>query len=359
MIKKIIELSKKYWLFILLGAILAILSVLFSVKKPTLPTFPKPAPIPTPVSGQLPPPESNFTQILTQKATYKILLSEEDFAQIPSILPVYKIKIFTKEEIIFKFDQIIKEFGFTTQPEKKQIKNNLFLFWQEKENSLNINAFSGQFSFSGRFALTPATSKEKLTSDQIQELAQQKLVSWQLISEKPKPSEIKGFNVAGFQLVPTNNLKQAEVFQVIFNPEIDSYPIIGLGPATNLIEVKITHQGTLVSLFFNLHQIDQKPIDYYPLKTLKETKNQLEQGKGKIIQVFTFKKEERSIPSIDQIQEVQINQFKIVYYETVELQKYYQPIFLFDGQLTLKNGEVLKASFFLPAVAGEWLTPEP
>lgn len=352
--KKIINFFKQYWLFILLATVVTVLLVLWLNQraKPEQPTIPGPSP-----TEILPQPQSQFSQIIGEGPYYNVLFSEAEFTQFPRALPVYQTKKFTKEEIISRYDKIVTNLGFLGAPEEQQRPDSKYLIWREEENYLGVNISSGQFTFSGKISLSSSPESQTFTSSQIQNLIKQKLVSWELISGEAKIEGIKGFGTAGLELIPVTNLSQAVVFQIIIKPDFEGYPLVGLGPAKNLIEAKINYQGTLLSLFFNLHQVDKETAGNYPIKSFKETTEEIKEGQAQVIQVLTIEQEERSTPSLEEILSVKFSSISIAYYETTEAQDFYQPIFLLKGNISLKGGEILQASFILPAVSGEYLKP--
>lgn len=353
--KKIINFFKQYWLFILLAAMAMILLLFWLSQKSRHERLL--APGPTPTAGILPQPQSQFSQLLGKGPYYNVLFSEAEFAKIPRTLPVYQTRNFTKEEIISRYAKIITDLDFPGTPEEQQRPDGKYLIWREGENYLGINVSSGQLMFSGKTSLSSSPETTTFSSSQIQNLVKQKLISWGLISEEAKIEEINGFGVAGLELIPVPNLSQAVVFQIIIEPDFEGYPLVGLGPARNLIEAKIDYQGTLLSLFFNLHQVDKETVDNYPIKSFEETVNEIKDGQAQVIQVLTSKQEERSAPSLEEILSVKFSSISVAYYETTEAQEFYQPIFLLKGNITLKEGEILQASFILPAISGEYLKP--
>ncbi len=352
--RKIINFFKQYWLFILLATVVAMLSILWLNQriKREEPLVPGPTP-----TGVLPHPQSKFSQLLGEGLYYNVLFSETEFAKIPRTLPVYQTKKFTKEEIISRLNKTILGLGLSTDPEEQQRPDGKYLIWRQEENYLGANVSSGQFTFSGKMNLSASPESQVFSSSQIKNLIKEKLISWELISEEAKIKEIKGFGVAGLELIPVTDLSRAVVFQIIIEPDFEGYPLIGLGPARNLIEAKINNQGVLLSLFFNLHQVNKETANNYPVKSFEETVREIKNGQAQVIQVLTSKQTERSAPSLEEILSVKFSSISLAYYETTEVQEYYQPVFLLKGNITLKEGEILQAFFILPAISGEYLKP--
>lgn len=351
--KKVIDFLKKYWLLISLAFVVTVFSIFWLNQRAKI-TLLKPSASPS--AGILPQPQSKFSQLLGENLYYNLLFTRGDFEKMPQTLTVYQTKKFNSKEITSRFSELIKEVVSSENSEEQQRPDGKYLVWQEKNNYLSINISSGQFLFVGQLPLT-SNEKENLNPVQIQNLVKEKLVSWNLILTETKTEKIEGFGQSGLELIPVASLGQAVVFQITYNPSFDGFPLIGLGPAKNPIEVKIDKQGILLSLSFNLHEVDKTTTDNYPLKSYEETVKEIKEGQAQIIQVLTPDQEERSFPSLEEISEIEIRTISAAYYETLEAQEFYQPVFLLKGSLTLKNKEVYQASFILSAIASEWLKP--
>jgi len=133
--------------------------------------------------------------------------------------------------------------------------------------------------------------------------------------------------------------------------------LVGTGLEKNLIEATLNNRGTLVTLSFLLHQVNQEVVSYYPVKSYEEVIQEIEVGLAQIIETTTQDDKYKPVPSRDQIQEIKISSIVVAYYETTEAQEFYQPIFLLKGNIYLKEEETLQASFILPAISGEYLKP--
>jgi len=347
--KKITQLIKKYWLFLFLGMVAASLLVLKLTIKPEVePTQPESKP----PAFKINPPQSKFSFSTGRQPNYQISLIERDF-DFPNRLPVYQTKKFTPNEILKIYQPMIAQLGFSESAEKKQIKQELILLWRQKNQSLVIKTSSGQFSFSGQYLLEE--TGQILNSKSAAENLRQKLISWGLLNKQVKTKEIKGFKKTGLELSAVENLSQASVWLIIFKPDFQGYPLKGIGPAENLIEAKIDKEGKLLSLSFNLHQIKPKEIGQYPLKNYSETIQAIKNGQIQLIKVSDQKNNEEFLPTAEEIKTIKINQISLAYLETAESQDFYQPIFLFKGEIILKNNQIYQAEFILPAISSQWL----
>lgn len=347
---KIKNFLKNYWVFIFLAALVASLLVFRFVYKPK----PKPIePIPSPKLGLLPQPKSKFTEETGSGLFYQVSFSQNVFDNFPKTVAVYKIKKLSKEECLSFLEKMVSDLGFTSIPTEETRKDGLYLVWKNESNYLELNSQTGQFNFSGKTSLI---QNQFLSPSLIESQVKQKLVSWRLIPDSTSVGEINGFNIAGLELIPVSDLNKASVFQIIYKPKFDNYSLIGIGPAQNLVEVKIDKNGNLLSVQFFLHQIDRNFVDYYPIKTYEETVREIKDGKMQIIQVLTTDGQQRSIPTMAEIQEIQISEITLAYYETEETQEYYQPIFLLKGQIILKDGNDYQSIFILPAISSSWLS---
>lgn len=348
--KAIIRFFKQYWVFILLAAIVAVLLAFWFLRQPKAP----PETIPVPTHGNLPQPQSELSQPLGEGLFYTILFSENDFTKIPKALPIYYTQEFTKEEILSRLAKMVVDLGFLSGPEEQRRGNKQVLVWREGENYLKANIPSSQFTFVGKSQIN---QNQTITASQAENLVSEKLVSWNLVDSKPTIEKTEGFIPVGLELSPVANLKQATVFNIIFEPTFEQYPLIGIGQAINPLEAKIDNQGNLLNLFFSLHQVDPKIVDNYPLKSYEETINEIKSGRVQIIEV-TQGGQNQTIPSPENIQEIRIASLSPAYYETTETQEYYQPIFLLKGSVVLKEGGIYQASLILPAISSEYLQPQ-
>ena len=347
----IFNLLKRYWFFVLLVAMVASLLAIRFVRRPT--TEPS-QPLPTPQFGSLPQPQSELSQPLGKEPIYNILLSENDFASFPKSLAVYKIKKFSQEEILSRLSKMIVDLGFLGTPEEQQRKEGKYLIWREGENYLKVSLSSGRFSFVGK---NPLVQNQTLDSTKIGNLVAEKLNAWGLITGKLEIEEIKGFVPVGMELNPVVNLDQATIFNLTFKSSFNDYPLVGIGQARDLLEAKVDNQTNLLNLFFSLHQTDQKVASQYSLKSYEEVTSEIKEGQAQIIELITEGGDYKTIPFSEEIREVKISSISIAYYETTEIQEYYQPIFLLKGDVILRDSNLYQAILILPAISSEYLKP--
>lgn len=346
---KIKNFLKNYWIFIFLATLVGSLLVLHF----TLKAKPQPeAPIPTPKLGSISQPESKFTQQTGVGPFYEVSFSKDAFESLPKKLAVYKVKKLSKEECLSFLRKMTEELGFTNSPIEETRKDGLYLIWKKGNNYLDVNPQTCQFNFSGKITLIQLESTPFLIESKIR----QKLIFWGFIPDSIGVGQINGFNVSGLELIPTTNLNKASVFQILYKPRFDDYSLVGIGSAQNLIESKIDKNGNLLSLQFSLHQPDRSSFDYYPTKSYDEAVSEIKEGKIQIIQVLTADGQQRSTPELNEIQVVKISELSLAYYETEEVQEFYQPIFLLEGEIILKDQNKYQSSFILPAVSSRWLS---
>lgn len=347
----IINFFKRYWVFILLATIV---TSLLTIRLIQVQREKPPKPLPSPAYGVLPPPQSEFSQPLGTGVIYTLLFTEASFANLPSSLPVYQTKKLTQEEALSRLAKVIVDLGFLGQPKIQTRGEKKYLIWREEENYLELDVVSGQFSFVGKNQLA---ENQTITISQAEKLVADKLTTWKLVENKPQTKKIEGFDTVGLELIPALNLSQATVFKISFTPTFNNYPLVSLGQAENLIEATINNQGALLTLFFSLHQIDPETATDYPLKSYEEMTNEIESGQAQIIEVSTKTGQNLPLPQQEKIREVKISSLSLVYYETTEIQDYYQPVFLLKGEITLREGTKYQASLILPALSSEWLKP--
>lgn len=343
-------LINKYKIFIVLAATIPILGFFFWRQ-----LGPPRVPPPNPIFGPLPQPETQFSIQVKPGITYRFSFSKTLFAQFPDQLSVYKIKKLSKEEILDKYSGFATELGFSIDQTTQTRGGLTFYIWEEPDKFLKVNSQTGQFVFQGKTAL----SSGPITPPEAEELAKQKLIDWDLLQLDTKTS-INYFVLAGMQFKPVTNPNLADVYQITFSSSVDTYPLIGFGPAQDLASVKVGKDGQILTIDYFYHQFERENVGTYPLKSSETVLSQVQQGQGEIFSLKTKAGVETNLTPENQIKTIDLTSVDLAYYETVEKQEYLQPIYLFLGEAKLEKGQALEVSLYLPAISSEWLAqPSP
>jgi hypothetical protein len=343
MFKRLKAIIRQYKIFIFLAALIPVLGFslfLRSAKKP-------PA---DPVFGPLPVPETEFDIESGPEISYQFSLPKNALEKLPRQLAVYQIKKLSDQEVINRFAKLAEEMGFSTKPTIQAVDKETYYIWEEKDKFLRVNSLTGQFIFQGNLPLTLGI----ITPQDAESLVREKLANWGIL-DKDAPVTIKYFGVAGMELVPVTNPSLADVYEAVFSFSIDGFPVVGLGPAQTVAMARINREGQLLTLYYFLRQSDQEKVGTYPLKPGSLALTEVQQGQGKILSLKTKSGFETNFNPENPIKAVNINSIELIYYESLEKQDYFQPIYLFSGSATLEDDTVLEASLYLPAVSSEWL----
>lgn len=348
MFKKLKIIISKYRIFIILAAVIPILGFILFFRQAIPPRVSPPKPI----FDSLPLPETQFGILVKPGITYQFSFPQNAFAQFPNQLSVYQIKKLSNEEVLARFSAIALELGFSSSPTIQTSGDFTFYVWEESDKFLKVNSQTGQFIFKGESPITlgPVTPQEA------EALVEEKLANWELLP-KDALTSINYFGIAGMELEPITNPNLADVYEIVFSSSIDSYPIIGFGPAQDVALARVTKEGQLITFNYFFHQFDREKVGVYPLKSSEEIISQIQQGQGKILSLKTKEGRETNLNPENPIKTINLGSVNLAYYETVEKQEYLQPIYLFLGGVTLEDGQVLEVSLYLPAVSSEWLAP--
>jgi len=343
--RKLKEIISQYKLFIFLAALIPVLGFVFIWQRA------KPNALPSnPLFGNLPQPESQF-EIETQPGiSYQVSFPQSVFNQFPALVNVYQIKAGSDQEVVNKFAQIANELGFSTKPSIQETGQTTFFVWQEEKKLLKVNSQTGQFLFQGEFPLTLGF----VAPLEAESLVKEKLNQWGFL-DKDTPVKINYFGIAGQELEPTTNPNLADLYEIVFSPSVDSYPLIGFGPVSKLALAQTTKEGQLVRLEYFLHQVDKEKVGTYPLKSGQTVLAEIQEGKGRLFSLKTKAGIETNLDPQNSIKSLDLTSVELAYFESIEKQEYLQPIFLFKGTSLLADDEVLEVSLYLPAISSEWL----
>ncbi len=344
MIKKLKTIISQYKIFILLAALIPILGFLLIWRQTTK------EPPTNPVFGPLPAPETEYKLKTKEEISFQFSLPQGAFNEFPQQLSVYQVKVLSDQEIVNRFAKLATEIGFSSEPTIQASGDFTYYIWQEGDNYLKVDSQTGQFILKGSFPLALG----EITPQEAESLIKEKLASWEL-TQKDVTTSINYFAMTGMELEPVTNPNLATLYEFVFSLAIDGYPLIGFGPAQDVVLVWVTKEGQLIKLNYFLRQLDQEKIGTYPVKTANVVLGEVQNGQGQILNAKTQDGVETNVAPNNPIKTVNLTSVKLVYYESVEKQAYFQPLYLFSGTATLEDDTLLEVSLYLPAISSEWL----
>lgn len=332
---------KKYWLFIILTAIITILAIFyFSIKK-------------TPVQK-----EKLVAIPVTKVNSYKTSaiinysLLEKSLENIETNSDVFQASnlFFSDKEII----SLAQGLNFKDQPivSHDQEKNTDVYNWDNEEKSLEVDFYLNQIvyhlkNYDYQLGKVSNLSFEEAERFAYGFLSDNNLLPPEGISlEKEEISYIKyvenDFNEV--KLGQEANLIRIEFSYHLNQKEILSPSIILLIDGNKQI-TDFIYQGSFKEILF---------LDKYPLKNKGEVEEKLKTIKS-INYLYLLNSYGPEEDTSQNIKSIDLNKIELVYLKTDNPQSYLEPTFLISGQATLNDGRAAEVGIYLPAIKDEYL----
>lgn len=336
---KILNFFKKYWLFILLGALATIVVVLGVFYAPSV----KPQPKPTPTPLSLTPP-----QIEGQSLPRTVQVSLENFFY-PKTMKIYQGV--ENRLLAEKAKTIAQQLGFTTEPQISQSAlQETFYNWTKNGEYLSINLKTSEINY-GKDPYSLPLAKEgtlfspiKTQETLIKLLEELDLVpSYSLQTLKEQYLALLGPVIAEVAQ------EKAELIMVGLNPVLADTLLLGQNPRVSPISIMLDKGNNLISFKYQSSFSSFDPKEEYQLKTIEEIEQTVSK-EGKIVFLSLMTEAEEV-----ELKDVNLNQAKVAYLQPLK-ENLIQPIFVLSGTATLETKEVTEVNVYLPAIS---FTPAP
>lgn len=337
----------KYWLFVILAAIVTILGSFYIRSKNLTPKIREEL-------LSLPSPRIETYQILIIPNNYKI---EDDF---PSFKP--KVEVYQVEASSFNDQgavQIAKNFNFNDPPLVSYEQNGGNLYnWSDEKKFLSINLHEGKISYGLDLlsypeligGLQPSLST---TEDEVEKfLKQNNLFPPDKINLYIKDRYYAKIGTDSFERTLIDD-KNAKLLHLEFGYKIDEKKIEGLefSPSISLF---IGPEFKIARLDYNPSFKSIKFFNSYPLKIKQEVIEKIR--KNPQISYLKIYGESMVASELSKnITSVNFDNIELIYYKYDPLQTYLQPVFLITGKATLKDGQQAAVGLYLPAIKEEYL----
>lgn len=185
-----------------------------------------------------------------------------------------------------------------------------------------------------------------------------------LNTEKFKPENMKvTFGVfSGGYLVETRTPSDAQIARIDLYGSVGDYMIYGPNPRKGLISSVLRNpirgglQSPLNFPYFDYSSWDiitEDPASY-PIINVAEAWKQVSSGNGVLVSVFPKNSNPFDTQPIPLMEKVFINDITLAYYETVDFQKYLQPIWVFTGTYTTVGTQGGDVVYYYPALTAEY-----
>ncbi len=164
------------------------------------------------------------------------------------------------------------------------------------------------------------------------------------------------------QLVETTSTAEAQIVRVDLFRSINKYPIFGPTYRKGLLhgwianplpgEDNQAYNYPLLELYY--HTINQDPSATYPVIPIATVWQEVIKNKGIISEVVPKGSSPFQSYTPVAIDRIFVNNIRLAYVESEEIQEYLQPIYVFEGNYTNVNGEGGNIYIYYPAIAGTY-----
>lgn len=142
-----------------------------------------------------------------------------------------------------------------------------------------------------------------------------------------------------------------------------TYKIVGPNPKDSNINFYATNEGKTFKfpiINFNYWSADLENGSEYYLSPIEQVWGAVQQNKGVIAYAKLYNDDYYELPKAHEMENIQILNISLGYFESKELEPYLQPIYIFEGkfQTKAKPGELAKEGdiiIYYPAVRGDFV----
>ena len=296
-----------------------------AVKRVYLKLRPPPPPPPTVAYGTLP--GLHFPE--APEAYQPVLRLETIDGKLPKVTTVGKVYVVNvNKSRLLELERVktkVRSLGFSNEPEAVDEQTYKFVH-PAIPATLTVNVIYGAYRFSYDWTLDQALYSAQAVPNNDQAFLEAK--SWfqtlgilgsDLASGQPK---FGYFAAQPPEMVPTVSLSEANFIRVdLFRSNRDDLPWVTTGGSHSPVNVIFSgvadRTKRVVQADFAYSQILEGNFATYPLKSVDQAWNELQQGKGYVAHTAGA--------------QVVIRQVSLAYYESDQPQEFVQPVFVFEG----------------------------
>lgn len=261
--------------------------------------------------------------------TYRLETISGGFPQFPIQADVLQIPVLRPNLLAMERSvQDASNLGFKVVPEKISDLTYMWKVTTPFPMTLTMQIYEGRFVWETDWSQDPNFLVQKSLPNQTQAVKESKDIirklgdsAQDLTEDVAKLSYLKGL---GGDFLPATSLSDADFVQVdLFRKKYnDEFPFVTSDPKKGVVQVILSGNprvGRIVEVDYNYFSIDYSRIETYPLKPVEQAWQELLDGKG-------------YVASIDKgVSDVVVRRVEIAYYDSYELQKYAQPVYMFTG----------------------------
>lgn len=328
---------------------------------------------PTALYGKIDAPEFQYKKITNADPQY--ILNTKN-GKLPLDLP-NKMPVFRLRQPLFSYEagknaqRIGATLGYYDNTFTSATNNPTYTWEDASFNSkLEINTKTGQIMCNlPLFGKSDFYVSGKLTSQTSLDQAKNMLTSINRFSEMYQTGTSKVYlgKFVGEEIRPIDFDYETQIARVDFFRGFKNFPIYGPDPYKGLLHIWI---GVPKDLKFKqlvfpkveayAWELVDKEKDQnatYPLIPVSVAWTEVAQNKG-VIAGLMPKDGNPFEPYVPiRVDKILINKIYLAYYDTPKLQKYLEPIYVFEGNFTTVGGGAGQITVYYPAVSGDYILP--
>jgi hypothetical protein len=168
----------------------------------------------------------------------------------------------------------------------------------------------------------------------------------------------------GNQIIETTNTRESQIAIVDLFRSIGKYKIVGPDPSKGLLHVVLRSPGSLTTpLNYPIteayyHEIVATSDATYALISVDDAWNAVKEGNGVITNVTPKGANPFADYLSTKVENILIDNVYVAYYETPKIQKYLQPIYVFEGKYTTRGTDGGYITIYFPAIKGQYIGKE-
>lgn len=341
--------------------------------------FPPPPPAPTVAFGKLPKLAiRNLPLKPTPEPTYVLDTTTGQFPSFPTKFKIYEMTQPKKSLLqTERAKELAEKLGFTEEP--KIISSDQYA-WEDLESSktMKINITTQHFTVETdtRSLETPAIplppkNSIKLSASSFMESLGKVNPSYQTGSQTVTTFRLEEGTLTPENLAKDINFALVDFYRYITEEDTTEIPILGANPKEGLIHMAVVNVGTAretnliyPQISYIYWEIDLERHSTYPLKTVQQAWEELAQGGGNVVYLAIPTKSPTTYTPLA-VNQINIFNIYLAYFESSRAQDYLQPIFVFEGQAELAEKTILELGYekkelatfvgYIPAVSSEWV----
>lgn len=328
---------------------------------------------PTALFGKIDAPEFQYKKITNSDPQY--ILNTKN-GRLPTDLP-NKMPVFRLRQPLFSYEagknaqRTGAILGYYDDSFKSQTTDPVYTWVDPSFNGrLDINVKTREIKLDlPLFGKNDYYYAGKLKADIATEQARNMLISAGRFSDMYFTGDTKVFfgKYVGGEIHQIDFEYETQIVRVDFFRRFKSFPILGPDPYKGLLHVwvgvpKDIKYKQLVFPKVEAYQWElvdkEKDQDAtYPIIPISMAWKEVSQNKG-VVAGIVAKNGNPFEPYVPiRIDKILINSIYIAYYDTPKLQKYMQPIYVFEGNYTTVGGGAGQLTVYYPAISGDYILP--